>query len=799
MAKKNNNKMIDYLSPFDDRDLSRRSSGKSSRSSGGKHSPANIAKLAGPPEASKSIATGTLKTKRQQAQEALEAEQAQWQPTGGVGAYGEPVAWEESGEWANEGWGVPPYGDAYVYDSDLQQNPSGANWNVGGYDNAGYYSDMYVGEGGYAPYPEQSYVDESGYQPYGADFGAGYTDGYGYEGYDAPPDYDAGQWQGAYDGWQGDMSQDGYAQWDGSWQDPSGAFPGQEQEHRGLFGRNRKNNQTFIPPMSLDEKYDAEAQARANANAAVEAYESGVPLGIALGNPYASQGALDGAESSEDYGVSQGKKGGAAIAAGAAAVAGAFAGGRRGGASGSSGVGVQVQIPTASMEKSLNMSTSASHQKQMAAGTGSKVSPSRGSGGRGKRNTYGADKELGAMLRARLLTIAIIILAVLAAAAIGAGVGYFVSLSNRLGLDDLEAVEKILVEPEENEPYYVLFAADLDDTNGSNDDLDAMLLARIDEANKRVQLLAIPGNIEVVLSDYDYHPATEARADGGNAQLISSMSALLGIDIAHLVVTDAQGLATIVDAVGGVEMTLTQEIDDPQAGWEYFAIGTYTLTGEQALTVLRAENFHEGEDMRGYNRCEFAKALMEKILNSGFISFATIADVISGNVQTDFTASEILQLSRTMTGITAADVLSGTAPGSQETTVEGVRVFTPSYTSLAEVITLMEAGLSPVLEDTQGTNVNPANVTVTVWNGSGVVGGAAMLGEILSDAGFDVQEITNAQSYVYTETLIIYDDDDDSAAAYAAQEALGQGRVIDGTWKYTFTTDILVVLGSEWR
>ena len=599
---------------------------------------------------------------------------------------------------------------------------------------------------------------------------------------------------------------------------------------KGLLNRVRNLEPTYSgPSMTLEDKYDAEAAARARANAVVDAYESGVPLGLAMAPSYDDY-TYDGFDAEGDVLRGTGAQKGSGIAAAAGAVAAgaasAFSLGRgkyKGGVpTMAGGVGVQVQVPTARMEKGLNRSASAVHQKRLEAGTGSKASAMRsggmvvagvggGGGARGggvahggsatgmSRSFSGIDKELKRSIRKRIFAIVLILAFVLVAAGVGGGIGYFVSLSNRLGLDDLEQVKAVLTEPEEGEPYYILFAADLCDTDGSNDDLDAMLLARIDEPNRLVTVVAIPGNVEVILSDFDYHPATEARADGGNARLITAMSTLLDVDIAHFVMTDAKGLATIVDALGGVPMTITQEIDDPQAGWEYLPVGDYVLTGEQALTVLRADNFHEGETQRGENRCAFGKELMQKILGSGFLTFANITDIIAGNVSTDYTAREILQLAKTMYGLTVDDALSGVMPGDQETSQEGVRFFSPDYTALKEMMALMGAGVSPTVETQHGANVNPADVTVTVWNGSGVSGGAALLGDILTEAGFKVVEVTNAKSFVYTETLIIYDADSSAEMAYAVQNALGQGRVLDGTWKYTFSTDILVVLGSEWK
>ena len=779
MAKKDNTQFVSYFGSFGEEESGKRAGkGAKAKSSGGRHSRGNLAKLPGPPEANRSIATGTLKTKSRLAAEADEAARLA----------AEEQAWDGGYDGAYDAGYEPGFDGGYGYDA--------------GYDTGYGYDGAY--DAGY----DTSY--DASYNPA---YTGGYDDGYGY-GYDGYGYGDDGAAYGPEGSWDGDWAtQPEQDQWLGT------AITGSNKK-RGIFGR-RKDKVQPSPyrTMTQEDKYDAEAAARARANAAVDAYESGVPLGLALGGmggyqdfDASGEEGFEGIEAQPGSGMGSGGK--AVPTPSFGANPGGKGRGKGAAVPSMAGMGVQVQVPTSSMEKSLNLTTSAGHQRRLEAGTGSKSSAMRsgvaalgrgaaaaaaGVAGGMKHNTYGADKELGKILRRRILTILIILAVVLVAAAIGAVIGYFVSLSNRLGLDDIDEVKAALTEPEENQPYYVLFAADLNDMDGSNDDLDAMLLARIDEQNRKVTVLAIPGNIEVILSDFDYHPATEARADGGNARLITALSNLLEIKIAHYVMTDAHGLATIVDAIGGVELTLEQELDDPQAGWEYFKAGTYTMTGEQALTVLRADNYHEGENTRGENRCAFGKQLMEKILGSGWLSFANITDVIAGNVSTDYSASQILKLARTMSGITAEDVLSGVAPGDQTTTVEGVRVFSPSYTQLSKVMELMEAGVAPVLEDRQGANVNPADVTVTVWNGSGVVGGAAMLADILTDAGFVVEEVTNAQAYVYTETLIIYDYNSTAEEAYAVQNALGQGRVLDGTWKYTFTTDILVVLGSEWK
>ena len=50
---------------------------------------------------------------------------------------------------------------------------------------------------------------------------------------------------------------------------------------------------------------------------------------------------------------------------------------------------------------------------------------------------------------------------------------------------------------------------------------------------------------------------------------------------------------------------------------------------------------------------------------------------------------------------------------------------------------------------------------------------------------------------MYTETLVVYQDDDFADEAEAVVSALGFGRAIPSAGFYTFETDILVVLGTD--
>ena len=95
--------------------------------------------------------------------------------------------------------------------------------------------------------------------------------------------------------------------------------------------------------------------------------------------------------------------------------------------------------------------------------------------------------------------------------------------------------------------------------------------------------------------------------------------------------------------------------------------------------------------------------------------------------------------------------------------------------------------------------MDPASFTITVRNGAGITGAAQQMADQLAAGGFVVDEVGNTDSPAYDETLIIYKDEANEAAAQTVAAALTSGRVVNGGDYYSFDTDVLVVLGSDWK
>lgn len=418
-----------------------------------------------------------------------------------------------------------------------------------------------------------------------------------------------------------------------------------------------------------------------------------------------------------------------------------------------------------------------------------------------RMNKRGFSQEV--QRKSRLKRWGFIFVALLLIVGIGAGAAYFAffaSVDSKIASEDQE-LSKVLVKAEAGNPYYVLLCADLDDYDGLRG-LDAMMLARVDEGAKQVTLVTLPANLRVS-RDNSVTSLSALMNSQGEAFVVRTVASLMGIDIAHFLYIDREGFISVVDQMGGIEVTIEESVDDPRAGSDYIAAGDQTLTGAQATTFLRAINYRSGMETTFAYQRRFAVSFAAKFFASenGFSVSATI-DGLATHLTTDWDARQLQAVTEALKGISADSIYTAQIDG-YDTPISAqnaTRVFVPSTSDIASLMAAVDEGKDPSYREQKPTvEVDKEAFEITVRNGSGMTGGATMLADILTNAGFVVAETGNADSYVYTETLVIYLDAAHEKDAEAVAQALGTGRVINGINGYTFDTEILVVLGADWK
>jgi len=392
-------------------------------------------------------------------------------------------------------------------------------------------------------------------------------------------------------------------------------------------------------------------------------------------------------------------------------------------------------------------------------------------------------------------------IAVLAAAvAVGVGViAYAGAVSSKMGLGDSNAREA-LVAPKESEPYYVLIAAEFFEPGREDIGPNLLMLLRIDEANQKAALLNIPPNLQMRLSDGEYHRICEAQLLAGDAELVRAVSELVGVPISHFAKTNREGFIRLVDKLGGITVDVPEEVDDPRVGSVYLPAGRQKLSGEEALILSRATNYMSGEELRAENQCRLAAALIQEIVDTSRVSLILALDDLAAEVSTSYPATGFLSLVNSFRGFNTLNIKMAVVPGySQTSTSSGIKYYVVREVAWANMKDLFISGGNPAEAVFSPDAVDHDSFTITVRNGSGTTGAARQMADYLTARGFLVEEVGNADVYIYDETLIIYGDRENAAAAVTVQRSLGVGRVIASNGFYSFDTDILVVLGGDWK
>ncbi|MFF6999717.1 LCP family protein [Streptomyces sp. NPDC008313] len=164
-----------------------------------------------------------------------------------------------------------------------------------------------------------------------------------------------------------------------------------------------------------------------------------------------------------------------------------------------------------------------------------------------------------------------------------------------------------------------------------------------------------------------------AYAEDGPELLVRTIEFNTGLRLDHYVEIGFGGFAKIVDAVGGVEMTLDKGFKDKYSGADFKA-GKQTLNGEQALAFVRTRHAFAASDLeRTKNQQKFLAALAHQVATPStvlnpFTFYPTMgAGLDSLVVDKDMSLFDLADMFWAMKGVTGGDGKSMNMPISGST------------------------------------------------------------------------------------------------------------------------------------
>ncbi|WP_431680533.1 LCP family protein [Kitasatospora sp. KL5] len=157
---------------------------------------------------------------------------------------------------------------------------------------------------------------------------------------------------------------------------------------------------------------------------------------------------------------------------------------------------------------------------------------------------------------------------------------------------------------------------------------------------------------------------------GGPACAVKTTEQLTGLRMDHFVEVDFAGFASLIDAIGGVDVTTTVDISDRDSGL-YLAAGDHHLSGAQALAFVRTRHgVGNGSDLgRIELQQQMVKSIMKQVgalgLTSNPAHLWSIADKLTRSMTTDSdlaSVSALVGLANTLKGIGPEQMTMVTLP-----------------------------------------------------------------------------------------------------------------------------------------
>lgn len=193
--------------------------------------------------------------------------------------------------------------------------------------------------------------------------------------------------------------------------------------------------------------------------------------------------------------------------------------------------------------------------------------------------------------------------------------------------------------------------------NGTHDGAqltDSIMVVSIDQEAGDVALLSLPRDLKVfyrctatgkINEVYFCKSHYGENEEAGATALMNELNTILGVEMHYYVHINWGSLVQIVDTLGGITITLDEDVNDIYwTGAKYQAGIPYTIDGMQALALARARHGTIGGDFsRGNSQQKILLGIRDRIYekNVSFVDMLSLFSALGDNLRTNLSLSEI--------------------------------------------------------------------------------------------------------------------------------------------------------------
>lgn len=251
------------------------------------------------------------------------------------------------------------------------------------------------------------------------------------------------------------------------------------------------------------------------------------------------------------------------------------------------------------------------------------------------------------------------------------GVLYFKSITDKLNHEELDQENLGISQELKDNPTdhsitnVALFGVDQRDSQ-TQVRSDAIMILSVDKEHNKIKLSSLMRDMAVEIADYGQDKVNSAYFKGGPQLAVKTINQNFGLDIKEYATVNFQQMATIIDAVGGVEIDVSENerLDANNSIYEQSHIaglpqdiikqaGLQTLSGTQAVAYARIRHTKTDDGAnddfgRTDRQREVLSKMFYKALDMNPLEYPEFAKKLLPAVVTSLDISEILDLGTIM-------------------------------------------------------------------------------------------------------------------------------------------------------
>lgn len=299
---------------------------------------------------------------------------------------------------------------------------------------------------------------------------------------------------------------------------------------------------------------------------------------------------------------------------------------------------------------------------------------------------------------------------------------------------------------------------------------DSIMLISFNQTTGDVAMVSLPRDLKgpaTCTSTGKINEVYWCNGGGGNASVeeeekanqavMDAVGSVLGVDIQYFAHLNWGSLASIVDALGGITVTLDEDINDYQYTEAVFEAGVpYTINGAEAVGLARARHGTSGGDFsRGASQQKIIIGIKNKILEQGLsiTDMLGLVGTLGDNLRTNFSIAEIKTLAHDLSTLNF-DVM-------RQISLYPDHMTTGMLNGISYVLPKAGAGnygaiqlyLAKQLSSDPRDYEEP---TIAIYNASDIDGLASAEKAKLEEKGYTISLIDNAPEGEYTKGTSIY-------------------------------------------